>query len=196
MLLRLSLVASLVACAAALHEHGATPLREGDGCVAPGTCVAPAGAKYSRVIVGPKPGQQWNENGGFCGAWSVQQCALAHGAWISQDLVRKANAASPPPHTMHGDADEGYEVMPSNVGYGAKNLRLAFEEWDYTQPSPQAPAFKKWLKAQLVQGRAIVWFPICKGDGHECYPGSCPNGGACDHVEGIPIWGANLGLAD
>ena len=31
MLLRLSLVASLVACAAALHEHGATPLREGDG---------------------------------------------------------------------------------------------------------------------------------------------------------------------
>ena len=32
------------------------------------------------MIVGPKPGQQWNENGGFCGAWSVQQCALAHGA--------------------------------------------------------------------------------------------------------------------
>ena len=133
MLLRLSLVASLVACAAALHEHGATPLREGDGCVAPGTCVPPAGAKYSRVIVGPKPGQQWNENGGFCGAWSVQQCALAHGAWISQDLVRKANAASPPPHTMHGDADEGYEVMPSNVAFTARALKLAYDEWDYIQ---------------------------------------------------------------
>ena len=187
MLLRLSLVASLVACAAALHEHGATPLREGDGCVAPGTCVAPAGAKYSRVIVGPKPGQQWNENGGFCGAWSVQQCALAHGAWISQDLVRKANAGSPPPHTMHGDADEGYEVMPSNVAFTARALKLAYDEWDYTSPTPQAPAYKRWLKRQLARGAPVAWFPLCKGDGHECYAGSCPNGGACDHVE--PVFG-------
>merc|ERR1711994_514437 len=30
-------------------------------------------------------------------------------------------------------------------------------------------------------------FPICKGDGHDCYKGSCPNGGQCDHVE--PMFG-------
>ena len=34
---------------------------------------------------------QWNINSGFCGAWSTQQNALAHGAWISQDYVRTAN---------------------------------------------------------------------------------------------------------
>ena len=95
---------ALVACAAALHERaaaGAAPREErAGGCVAPGTCEPPAGAAHARVIVGPRPGRQWNENGGFCGAWSLQQCALAHGAWISQDLVRKANRNSAGPHNM------------------------------------------------------------------------------------------------
>lgn len=26
---------------------------------------------------------------------------------------------------------------------------------------------------------------MCKGDPHQCYPGSCPNGGSCDHVESL-----------
>ena len=82
----------------------------------------------------------------------------------------------------------GFEVMPSNVAYTANALKLSFREWDSSQPSPQAPAYKKWLKANLVQGYPIVWFPICKGDSHECYPESCPNGGSCDHVE--PMLGA------
>eukprot|EP00729_Bicosta_minor_P021658 gene21658-23824_t len=50
-------------------------------CVSPGRCVPP-GTQYSR---------QWNIAGGFCGALSVQAGALAQGAWISEDLVRKAN---------------------------------------------------------------------------------------------------------
>ncbi len=73
--------------------------------------------------------------------------------------------------------------MPSNVAYTAAALRLNFDEWDYNQPSPQAPAFKRWLKMHLSRGNAIAWFPLCKGDGHVCYPDSCPNNGACDHVE-------------
>eukprot|EP00322_Chrysochromulina_rotalis_P027487 CAMPEP_0115830236 /NCGR_PEP_ID=MMETSP0287-20121206/1515_1 /TAXON_ID=412157 /ORGANISM="Chrysochromulina rotalis, Strain UIO044" /LENGTH=568 /DNA_ID=CAMNT_0003283537 /DNA_START=154 /DNA_END=1860 /DNA_ORIENTATION=- len=109
------------------------------------------------------------------------------GAWISQDLVRKANKDSPGPHHMHGNSVEGYEVMPSNVGATAEALKLTFEEWDYLQPKPQAAAYKKWLKRQLVRGHPIVWFPICKGDSHDPYPGSCPGGGAVDHVE--PMWG-------
>ena len=84
-------IALSLASAAALHEFADREHAE-TGCVAPGTCTPPA-AEHARVIVGPKPGLQWNINGGFCGAFSVQQCALAHGAWISQDLVRKANAA-------------------------------------------------------------------------------------------------------
>ena len=46
-----------------LHE-GPHPY---DGrCVSPGQCTPPP-AKYSKVIAGPQPGQQWNINGGFCG---------------------------------------------------------------------------------------------------------------------------------
>jgi hypothetical protein len=53
-------------------------------------CVAPA-TKFSNVLPGVTPRQQWNINGGFCGAVSFQALHLAYGAWISQDLVRKAN---------------------------------------------------------------------------------------------------------
>jgi hypothetical protein len=57
-----------------------------------------------------------NINGGFCGAFSLQQAALAHGAWISQDLVRKANADQDGiAHNMHGDPVEGYGSIPQNL---------------------------------------------------------------------------------
>ena len=121
------------------------------GCVYPGTC-SPPQTKHSSVAVGPKPGQQWNINGGFCGAFSTQQCALSGGAWVSQDLVRKANRHWGGPFVMHGNTQDGYEVMPSNIRATAEGLKLDFEEWDYTQPKPQAPAFKKWLKKNLAQG--------------------------------------------
>jgi hypothetical protein len=164
---------------------------------------------------GPKPGNQWNINGGFCGAWSTQQGALSVGAWISQDFVRKANGDQTGiDHNMHGDTKLGYEVMPSNVAYTANALKLDAVEWDYMQPAPQASKFKvgkiafrslklnshkhlnpvpthhqAWLKSHLVKGRAIVWFPLCKGDPHSAYPGSVPNGGQCDHVEPmLGIW--------
>lgn len=106
----------------------------------------------------------------------------------------------PPPrathYTVHGDPTVGYEVMPINVAYTAEHLRLNFDEWDYTRPAPQAAAYKAWLKSHLVEGEPIVWFPICKGDSHQCYPGSCPSGGTCDHVE--PMYGifSNHPLSD
>jgi len=181
----------------------ATAIRRADSgeCVAPGSC-SPPQASHSVVIRGPSPGQQWNYDGGFCGAWSTQQCALAHGVYVSQDLVRKANRESSGPHDMHGNTRLGYEVMPINVAFTAEKLKLDYDEWDYTQPSPQAAGFKAWLKAHLVGGNPIVFFPMCKGDGHKCYrsspedEGSCPNGGTCDHVE--PIFGifTNASLDD
>jgi hypothetical protein len=175
-----------VGVVSALHEHQVNVSAAG-GCVAPGICVEPS-TTYKRVLTGPKPGQQWNINGGFCGAFSTQQNAMAHGAWISQDLVRKANRDGSGPHDMHGDSSEGYEVMPSNVAYTAQQLKLTYDEFDYTQAKPQANAYKKWLKGHLVQGHGVVWFPMCKGDGHDCYGGSpCPNGGHVDHIE--PVYG-------
>ena len=52
--------------------------------------------------------------------------------------------------------------MPINVASTAKGLKLKFDEFDYTQPKPQSAAYLKWLKAHLVAGHPIVWFPICK----------------------------------
>ena len=174
----------------AMHSWTNVTSSAGGSCVAPGTCTPPTDAKYHAQAVGPAPGNQWNINGGFCGAWSTQQNALSVGAWISQDLVRKANRAQTGiAHNMHGDTKLGYEVMPSNVAYTAASLKLSYEEWDYMQPAPQAKAFKVWLKKHLSKGRAIVWFPLCKGDSHDAYPGSAPNGGQCDHVEPmLGIW--------
>lgn len=165
-------------------------------CVAPGTCTPPA-TSYSRIVAGPAPGIQWETSGGFCGAFSVQHAALGFGAWISQDLVRKANRDQTGiEHNMHGDTTVGFEVMPINVAYTAAHLKLKFVEWDYTLPAPQAPAYKRWLKSHLALGRPVVFFPICKGDSHDCYPGSCPNGGQCDHVELIYGLFSNHALTD
>ena len=137
-------------------------------CVPPGQCEPPT-TKYSKIVGGIAPGQQWNINGGFCGAFSVQHAALGAGAWISQDLVRKANRHHSGLHFMHGDRVHGYEVMPSNVAATAAALKLSFEEWDHRQPKPQATAYKRWLKKMLAAGNPVVWFPMCKGDLHMCY---------------------------
>ena len=152
------------------------------GCVKPGLCVAP-NTTYKAVSSGPTPGIQWEISGGFCGSWSIQQAALAHGAWISQDLIRKANIDWVGPKVMHGDSDLGYEILPINVGFTAGHLKLRYEEWDYNTTKPQAAAYKAWIKKHLVAGSPIVWFPMCKGDhGDGCYGGAdCPNGGNLDH---------------
>jgi hypothetical protein len=105
MRLAVAVVASAAVChnVAALHEHQQAKVAPGGGvrvragCVPPGQCTPPSTA-YSLVIPGPQPGQQWNTAGGFCGAFSVQHAALAFGAWISQDLVRKANRDQNIPH--------------------------------------------------------------------------------------------------
>ena len=52
------------------------------GCVYPGTCTPPD-TTFFRVANGPVPGQQWNDLGGFCGAFSIQHAALSAGAWWS-----------------------------------------------------------------------------------------------------------------
>ena len=118
----------------------------------------------------------------------MQQAGLAHGAWVSQDLVRKANADQEGiAHNMHGDPVLGYEVVPTNVAYTARQLKFSGDEWDYNATSPQAAAWKAWVKSHLVAGSPVVMMPMCKGDSHACYPGSCPNGGHLDHVE--PIYG-------
>jgi hypothetical protein len=117
---------------------------------------------------------------------------MGFGAWISQDLVRKANTHG----QGHGNAKEGYEVLPTNVAETARNLKLKYHEWDYMSAKPQIKAYKQWMKSHLVKGEPVVWFIMCKGDPHTAYPGSCPNGGAIDHVEPVVGFGTKHDLDD
>ena len=70
----------------------------------------------------------------------------AQGAWISEDLVRKANNFG----KGHCDGGEpgrpgpykklGCEIGVLNIGETANNLKLSFDEWDYNATKPQSSA--------------------------------------------------------
>lgn len=171
----------------------APPLPAEGPCVAPGVCEAPP-AKFTSLLP-IRPRQQWNVEGGFCGSLSVQVMMMGYGAYVSEDLVRKANIGAP--CFGHGDDQHGCEVGPENYNATAHGLRLRYDVWDYSQPAPQADAFKAWVKQHLRQGEPVMWAPICKGDSHTPYgPQSCPGGGHFDHHEPIIGIGSNRSLDD
>ena len=164
-------------------------------CCYPGVCVEPP-AKFKEVLP-ILPRQQWNIAGGFCGSLSIQVLMMGHGAWVSEDLIRKANIGA----KCHGHSApaEGCEVGPENYADTAVNLRLRYDVWDYAgQPQPQAKAFKAWIKAHLVQREPVMWAPMEKGEfPHQPYgPASTPGGGAFDHHEPIIGIGSNHPLSD
>lgn len=117
---------SWIASSTALHDWSKTIVKTDGGCVAPGTCTAPV-TKYSRRIIGPAPGQQWNINGGFCGAFSVQQAALSTGAWISQDYVRKANRDFQGAKVMHGTKDLYVAFPPRSTSNDRRRVSSLIE---------------------------------------------------------------------
>lgn len=154
----LALALALVAPAVALHPFDDAPrARDDASCVAPGTCTAPDLAYSAVAPVVPR--KQWGNSGGFCGSLSVQAIALTYGTWISQSLVRKAAG----PGGGHGNKLRGYEILHTNIGGALDNLGLAFDAFDYVhEPTPQSPAFLRFLKQHLVAGEPIVWFIMCK----------------------------------
>jgi len=158
-------------------------------CVAPGNCQTPTNALYSSVIP-TSPRYQWTTGGGFCGALSIQTVALAHGVWISEDIIRK-NAG---PGGGHGNEREGYEILHTNIEGALTNLGLKYEAFDYENtPLPQSYSYLGWLKSQLARGRGVVWFIMCQGDGHNCY--DIPNA-TYDHIESVfGLW-SNHSLSD
>ena len=81
---------------------------------------------------------------------------------------------------MHGDPNPancsadalgcGWEVMPSNVKWTADHLLLASDEFDYTQPSPQAAAWKTWAKYHLVREHAIAFLCVTGATALQFWP--------------------------
>lgn len=163
-------------------------------CRSPGICVEPD-SKFKNVYP-IKPRMQWNIAGGFCGSLSIQTMLLAKGAWVSEDLVRKANIGAA--CFGHGNDKNGCEVGPENYGETAAGLRLNYDVWNYSQPQPQAAAFKAWIKAHLSVGHPVMWAPMEKGEEpHQPYgPDSCPGGGHFDHHEPMIGMGSQHPLSD
>jgi len=190
----------------------AAPATVATTCAAPVVCEQPP-ATYVRLQEGGHQWVQWNTNGGFCGSFSFQTVLTAHGAWVSQDLVRKANVGAP--CFGHGNgvnstvctaADDaacissapgGCEVGPENYAETCRGLRLDCDVWDYMQPSPQTTAYKAWLKTHLAGGVPIVWAPMLPGASNLPYGNrSCPNGGHFNHHEPILGIASNHSLDD
>lgn len=117
---------------------------------------------YQRIL-NAQPGVQWMDHGGYCGAWSVQRAAMTKGAWISQQQVRN--------HTVPGGGHDE-EILDTNIELALANLKLKFEGFDYKHlPTPQADAYRKWMKAKLASGHALVWMIMLQGEKYPVYPG-------------------------
>jgi hypothetical protein len=137
---------------------------------------------------------------------------MTHGAWVSEDLVRKANIHAPcfghgngpnstvcPAETSDADcisaAPDGCEVGPENYAQTCAGLHLDCDVWDYSKPKPQAAAYKAWLKSHLAKGVPVVWVPMLKGASNTPYgPRSCPNSGHFNHHEPVLGIGSNRSL--
>ena len=158
------------------------PISIDQKCVYPGTCTPPP-TKYSWVAPN-SPRDQWTIEGGFCGSLSIQSIALTKGAFISQDLIRKANIPVGNSCGEHGDNTVGYEVVPQNIAQTLDALSIVYDKFDHENaPLPQAAAYLGWMKQSLANQHPVVAFVMCMGDDpHEAY--QC---GPFDHIE--PFWG-------
>lgn len=129
-------------------------------CLAP-ECRKPT-KRFERLL-DSQPGVQWMDHGGYCGAWSIQRAALVKGAWISQQQVRN--------HTVPGGGHDE-EILETNIDVALKNLKLKAEGFDYKHlPTPQADAYRRWIKKKLVAGHAVVWMIMLTGGHYPVYPG-------------------------
>jgi len=129
---------------------------------------------YERIIPA-QPGYQWNDAGGYCGAWSMQRATLTQGAWISQQQVRD--------HAVPGGGHDN-EILSTNIVAALKNLHIDFNAFDYTQAIPQQNAYAKWIKEQLVAGYAVAWMILWDGQAYPIY-NLKPPAGMYGHVEPV-----------
>lgn len=134
--------------------------------------------KYEHILPG-QPGVQWMDHGGYCGSWSVQRTAMVKGAWISQAQVRA--------HAKPGGGNDN-EILATNIDDALKSLKLKAEGFDYKHlPTPQADAYRKWIKAKIVAGHGVVWMIMQPGERYPVYPTLPKNSSQYGHIE--PVMG-------
>ena len=93
---------------------------------------------------------QWENGHGYCGETSVQSIGLYYGAWLSQDLVRKA-----------GDGEFLLDVNDETV---LRKLHFNFETWREKKAELQKNKesiyyddFMVWMKQNIVHGYPVIF---------------------------------------
>lgn len=89
------------------------------------------------------PRIQWNNNGGYCGASSIQQVALYYGTYVSQDICRQ----------VIGNEEILLGVNEHNV---LEALSLEYIRWQSIQFFPQNKRFIKWMKYHLNNNNPVL----------------------------------------
>lgn len=104
---------------------------------------------------------------------------MVKGAWISQAQVRA--------HTKHCAGNDN-EILACNIDAALKSLKLKAEGFDYKHlPTPQADAYRKWIKAKIVAGHGVVWMIMQPGEQYPVYPDLPKNSSQYGHIE--PVMG-------
>jgi len=158
-----------------LGSAAAMPVLHNESTLCAGGACDKADLKYE-MIIPSQPGYQWNDAGGYCGSWAVQRCALARGAWFSQQQVRD--------HTSPCGGHDN-EILSCNIEEALDNLKVSYEAFDYENtPLPQTDAYAKWLKAQLAAGNPVSWMIMWDGQSYPIYD-LTPPAGMYGHVEPV-----------
>lgn len=134
--------------------------------------------KYQKILP-MQPGIQWNQHGGYCGAWSVQRAAMAKGAYISQQQVRD-----------HAESGGGHdeEILVPNIDGAFEKLHIKAEDFQFNVlPSPQTEEYMKFMKKNLIADNPVIWMVMFSGDSYPDAGYSMDNqtNGMYGHIEPV-----------
>jgi hypothetical protein len=93
------------------------------------------------------PRAQWDNNNGYCGECSIQQCALYFGTYISQYRAREIVYPTSQAHDVW---------VPETSGPIFDALRLNYEAWNSAQATPQYQSYLVWTKSHLQRKHPVI----------------------------------------
>lgn len=138
----------------------------------------PPSRKYKKMLP-LQPGIQWDAHGGYCGAWSFQRTVLAKGAYISQQQVRD--------HAKFGGGHDE-EILNTNIDGAFQKLHIKHDNFQFNVlPVPQADAYLKFMKKNLIAGNPIIWMVMFSGGSSpdDGYTMDNDTNGVYDHIEPV-----------
>ncbi len=106
------------------------------------------------VLLDIPPRRQWDNNQGYCGACSVQQSALYHGAYVSQYAARAVI-----------DPDNREQILVGvNMRQLLEALSFKYESWPHeTASTPQYRNYLVWCAKHLQNLAPVIITTYIKG---------------------------------